>query len=574
MPLRPGGKIFCSGTLTWKMNGNIADKRISDRGRPDPSPGPAPADTGEFPAAPEGGSSPLETSHGGTVEFLLRRMQHQSDLPVLAESIRTLNQVADAGDQDLGRLAGVLVRDFALTSKILKVVNSAFYSRFSGHIGSVSRAIVVLGINTVRSIATSLILFEHLHDRARAERLKDEIAGAVFAATLARQVAAEAGLDDGEGAFLCGMLHNLGRLLVTYYLPEETAEIERLTGQEQMAAPVAEQRVLGLTLEQVGIEVARAWNFPADVTMGMVRADPDAPGDLTNPYLKIRLIAGFANEAASLIGESGEGDAGARRRLLKRYRMGLAISDKSFERVLCAARREFMELSSDLVRHRSPSPFLGNLLHQEPETGDAPADPEMEAGRVLETAADGGLQPADLAMARPSPDAERILTEGLQELSSMLAEGAGNVSQVLNVTLETIYRAMGFQRVLVCLRDRSGREYVARLGFGREIDAYLERFRFPAAYSADVFHVVLKNGVDLHITDTGAANIRDRLPDWYRRLPAAGSFLLFPLQVRQRPLGLIYADHPRPDGLSLSEEQLNLLKALRNQVLLGFRARG
>ena len=76
----------------------------------------------------------------------MRRMQHKSDFPVLSESIRSLNRLTRSEEEDISHLASVIIRDFALTNKILKVVNSAYCSRFAGKIGSVSRAIVVLGI--------------------------------------------------------------------------------------------------------------------------------------------------------------------------------------------------------------------------------------------------------------------------------------------------------------------------------------------------------------------------------------------------------------------------------------------
>ncbi|MGD8931634.1 MAG: protein kinase, partial [Chromatiales bacterium] len=79
----------------------------------------------------------------GTVEFLLRRMQRKSDFPALSQSVRSINAMAQASNKDIGHLAGVIVKDFALTNKILKVVNSAYYGSFSGKIGTVSRAAVV-----------------------------------------------------------------------------------------------------------------------------------------------------------------------------------------------------------------------------------------------------------------------------------------------------------------------------------------------------------------------------------------------------------------------------------------------
>jgi len=526
------------------------------------------------------GDGDARQAHWGTVEFLLRRMQHSHDFPVLSESIRTLNQLADSGDQDVSRLASVIIRDFALTSKILKVVNSAYYSRFSGKIGSVSRAIVVLGIDTIRSLATSLIFFEHLQDRDQASRLKDEISGAIFAATLSRHVAADAGITEDEEAFLCGMLHNLGRLLVTYYLPEESAEIDRLTGQEGMAQVPAEKQVLGMTLEQMGVAVAQAWNFPPEVTRGMVRLDPAAPGSLQNPGLKLRLIAGFANETAQLIGGGTDDIEALQQQLLKRYRMGLAISDPAFKRILSETRREFLELSGSLVSQRRQGDFLNNLLRRSDENETSPITtslpPDIGDSLILdpEPALAAAPVPADMQGAQPSPDAERILTEGLQEVSGLLAEEGNDLNQILNVTLETIYRAMAFQRVVICLQEVAKQRYTARLGFGDDIDAFMSGFRFPARYSANVFHAALKNGVDLYIADAGLPKVSDSLPGWYKQICNAGSFLLFPLLIRGHSLGLIYADHPKANGMDLSEGQLNLLKALRNQVVLGFRTRG
>ena len=95
---------------------------------------------------------------------------------------------------------------------------------------------------------------------------------------------------------------------------------------------------------------------------------------------------------------------------------------------------------------------------------------------------------------------------------------------------------------------------------------------FSAQASSDVFHAALKNGVDLYIADSREQKILESIPAWYRKISKAGSFLLFPLVVEQRPLGLIYSDHPNPRGMELSSGQLDSLKALRNQMVLGIRS--
>ena len=516
----------------------------------------------------------------GTVDFLLRRMQHKSDFPVLSESIRTLNRLTESDDRGMDHLARIIIRDFALASKILKVVNSAYYSRFAGRIGTISRAIVLLGIQTIRSIAASLIFFEHLHNKTQAIKLKNEIAAAIFSATLARQAAEDAGMEHVEEGFLCGMLHTLGKILVTYYLNDESEEIRRLVRTEAVSQEKAERRVLGMTFQEMGIAIAEQWNFPATITRGMVKVDPAAPGDLRDRDVKLRLIANFSNEATRIIGESDDGGEQQLKQLLKRFRRGLAISERRFEGMLDEARKEFIELSGSLSAKVANDPFMRRLSRPaHPDTSPVTRGKGYKEDITTTLALEPGKLPyaedpiAEITPDDPSINADIVLTEGLQEVTDMLLDDNSNIIQVFNVVLETIYRALAFQRVLLCLQDRSKQEIRAKLGFGSDIDNFITGFHFSRQYSADVFHAALKNGVDLAISNTSDSRTKYNLPGWYKKLSNAGSFLVFPLVYKQRPLGLIYADHPQPDGIVLTAKQLNLVKTLRNQLILAFRSR-
>ncbi|MCW8908320.1 MAG: HDOD domain-containing protein [Sedimenticola sp.] len=532
------------------------------------------------------GGSAKEAGKGGkgTVDFLLRRMQHKSDFPVLSESIRTLNKLSSSSDRGMDDLAKIIIRDFALANKILKVVNSAYYGRFAGHIGTISRAIVVLGIQTIKSIAASLIFFEHLHDKTQAVKLKNEIAAAIFSATLARQAAEDAEMEHVEEGFLCGMLHTLGKILVTYYLNDESEEIQRLVKMESLSQEKAEIRVLGMTFQDVGVAIAGQWNFPPTITRGMVRVDPEAPGDLKNSDVKLRLIANFSNEATRILGESEDTEQGEAqiRKLLKRFRRGLAISEKRFDNMVEEARREFVELSGSLTRSAARDPFMQRLARpaRAEAGGSTVARGSPRPGDDVTTTLTLGAHPAqspepleEVTPDDPAINAEIVLTEGLQEVTGMLLDDQTSIAQIFNVVLETIYRALAFGRVLLCLQNAASQEYRGKMGFGTDIDAFIAGFHFPRRYSADVFHAALKNGVDLAISDTNNRKIKDDLPQWYKDLSSAGSFLVFPLVVKQRPLGLIYADHPQAGGVELTAKQLNLIKTLRNQLILAFRAR-
>jgi len=514
-----------------------------------------------------------------TIDFLLRRMQHKSDFPVLSESIRMLNQLSNADDKSMDQLASIIVRDFSLANKILRVVNTAYYGRFAGKIGTVSRAIVVLGMRTIRSIAASLIFFDHLHNKAQATQLKDEIAAAIFSATLARQTAEDAELEYIEEGFLCGMLHTLGKILVTYYLHDESEEIIRLVKQEGVAQEIAEKRVLGMGFQDLGIAISEHWKFPKTISRGMVKVDPAQPGDLQDGEVKLRLIANFSNEATQILGEEDPEKRLPVKKLLKRYRTGLAISESRFETMVSSARLEFMELSSSLGSQVSNDSFISRLCtppadeFQSSVEKGAPQD--LTQTLVMEPSAPARKKTAMVEVGSDDPalSSEVVLTEGLQEVTAMILDDSVGLHEIFNVVLETIYRALAFGRVVLALQDVNKSHIVGRIGFGNDIDAFVSSFTFPKAYSSNVFHAALKNGVDLHITDTSDKQIVKSIPDWYTKISKAGSFLIFPIVVKKSPIGLIYADHSKPSGVKLNSKQLNLVKTLRNQLIMAMQAR-
>jgi serine/threonine protein kinase len=518
------------------------------------------------------------SSSKGTIEFLLRRMQRQSDFPALSESIRTLNRLASSKEEDANRLASVIMSDFALVNKLLKVVNSAYYSRFAGKIGTVSRAIVVLGVQTIRSIAASLIFFEHLHNKAQATQLKNEIASAIYSAAFARQAAENSGMEHVEESFLCGMLHNLGKILVTYYLHGESEEVERLVKQQAVSQERAEVKVLGMTFNDIGIAIAKQWNFPNTITSGMAKIDPSKPGDLKDSTTKLRCIANFANEATSILGSAQGQDEKNTQNLLKRYRNALAITGKRFDQMAQEAKVEFRELSGSLIEKAQEDSVIHHLYQYQKDEEDKKTTEEHQNQDITQTLQINPNEKPDAHIEQPQSEqstenAETILTEGLQEITGMLLEEETNLSQIFNVVIETIYRAFAYEHVILALHDRNKKEYCAKMGFGSNVEKIIMQFHFPAKFSSNVFHAAINNDADLYIEDATDKKIRGNIPEWHKQLLKSGSFFIFPLVVNQRPLGLIYADHTKPNGVSLSKKELNLVKTLRNQLILAIKSR-
>ncbi len=522
----------------------------------------------------------LQDDASGTLEFLLRRMRRKSDFPALSNSVRSINMMSDSGNQDVNQMAGVIVKDFALTNKILKVVNSAYYGRFSGHIGTVSRAVVVLGIQAIRSLAASLIFFDHIEDKQQAEQLRVMISSAIFRATLAHHLAEVIEREEVEAYFLTALLRDLGKLLVTFYLPEEARDVDSLVKLEGREPVPAQQSVLGVSFEKIGIEIARQWNFP-DSLVDSLR-DWQVGRKPTNQVERRRLVCSFADEVLAILVTADATRGPELKSLVHKYAMALNMNWGVVSRMIRCSVEEFGEmakvLTSDISQlfvdqltmacERLLSVAIssdekpGNLL----ELGERQIIDDNESLTETYSTRSGVMAKADTSQ----ESTESLLMDGLNEVTCMLV-GEYSMTEIFNVVLETMYRSVGFHRVVLALLDRKQGCICGRLGFGEADERFIKGFRLPVAYHVDMFHGALKNSVDVYISDTTSEKIQVELPEWYRRISDAGSFLLLPLVINQRPVGLIYADHIKPHGLKIDIRRLNLLKSLRNQIVLAVR---
>ena len=95
--------------------------------------------------------------------------------------------------------------------------------------------------------------------------------------------------------------------------------------------------------------------------------------------------------------------------------------------------------------------------------------------------------------------------------------------------------------------------------------------QWPAGQAPDLFGAVCLKARDTLIADSQQSAIVQRRPGWYRQHVNAPSFLPLPQMTKGAPFALIYADHAPPDQLPVDEWELPLLRALRNQAVMGFR---
>jgi len=182
---------------------------------------------------------------------------------------------------------------------------------------------------------------------------------------------------------------------------------------------------------------------------------------------------------------------------------------------------------------------------------------------------------ATLQMARPADaaraeNAAAVLVAGIQDITNTMVEDF-ELNDVLRMVLETMYRALGFRRIVFCLRDARSNLMTGRFGLGDEAAAVAARFQVALGRPGDLFAAVCSKGADMLVADASQARIAASLPAWYRQAVDAPAFLLLPMLLHGKPLALIYADMAEPGSIALGEKELALLRTLRNQALMAFK---
>jgi hypothetical protein len=178
------------------------------------------------------------------------------------------------------------------------------------------------------------------------------------------------------------------------------------------------------------------------------------------------------------------------------------------------------------------------------------------------------------AQARSVSHVAELLAAGIQDITNAMVEDF-RLTDVLRMILETMFRAMEFQRVVFCMRDPKTECLTGRFGLGQGVESIVKSFNVPLkAANLDLFGAVCTKGADTMISDATEARIAQRLPAWYRKNFNAPTFLLLPLQMKGAAFGLIYADKGSRGELVLDEKELALLRTLRNQAVMAFKQAG
>ncbi|MGC8792908.1 MAG: HDOD domain-containing protein [Bryobacteraceae bacterium] len=474
----------------------------------------------------------------------LNEIRQCPDFPAFAHQISQLMQALGDEEASLRRLTGLILKDFSLTLKILRTANSAHYNRSGKPIVSVSHAVALLGADAIRNLAGSLLLLDHYHRHSPG--LKQLMLLSLLTAAQARETAARVGYPRREEAYICGMFHNLGEVLVACYQPAQYASILLLMKERRLSEPEASLNVLGFTYPELAQAASREWNLPERVIQTM---DPQAWGAGRGGTGLLATITAFSHNLTVAVHRSEPATARARlRRLTEEFGPTLGLDQRSVREIVEAGLLETKETLSILR---------------------VPLD-ELRLKRQAEAVLD---QVGELA-ARPEPGALGAPLCGqaaLEHLANeiewvLLARKDWELTQVIFMVLEAIYRSEVFDRVLFCLLDPASETLLGRVGLGEGVDGLRERLRLPTAPGASPLSQALANRRAILLSATSPLSEEEAGALRERGISCLG---LFPIVVDGVLVGCLYGERAAPgnDPDARTFELLNRLRLLASRAI-------
>ncbi len=194
-------------------------------------------------------------------------------MPSLPTSVTKVLEICNRPDTSPNDLNRVISLDPVLTGQVLKLINSAYYA-LPNRITSLTRAIIMLGINTVKNLALATSVLSSFKDRMPCRKLTmDEFwAHSLGVGVIAKTLASIAGVSasEQETYFVAGLLHDLGKIPLANKFPKEYDQVVEKAGNNGACLVECEQEIFGIDHLHVGGMIADKWKLNNDMKSAIV----------------------------------------------------------------------------------------------------------------------------------------------------------------------------------------------------------------------------------------------------------------------------------------------------------------
>lgn len=183
------------------------------------------------------------------------------DLPTIPVVATQVLQLLDDPDVNVDKVADLMLTDQIMTARVMKMVNSPIY-RPSHEITSLKRALVYLGVRHIKEIALTSSFISAFEDKGGVIDISTFWVHAFGVGMVSKIFAEKIRYPDIEKAYLSGIIHDIGEVVLSYYQPEIFSKILTTIRQTPVRLIDLEQQEFQTTHSEIGFCIAEKWNFP------------------------------------------------------------------------------------------------------------------------------------------------------------------------------------------------------------------------------------------------------------------------------------------------------------------------
>lgn len=509
------------------------------------------------------------------IDNFFAMMRQGKDFPVMASTVELINKFKSTSAGTIDEFANLILKDYSLTAKILKIVNSVSYAQF-GEVTTISRAIILLGFENVRNLAFTLMLFDNLQKNEAHTEIIDTIVKSFFSGILAQKIVSEIEFAHKEEAFICSLLHTFGKLMLAYYMPDVMKQIKAKMAEENISESLAVLSVFGVSYEDLGTAIAQAWNLPSKIIQSMQNIRPSEMPINPTEIQRLTAVATFVTNVADILSSPDDTDKKYKNldKLFGVYKSYFKPIESKFRGLVNGSLNELLDYSSFIKLDFKNVPFTQRMLGRGLSTTATPSKTAKKPEQYTDN-----LQPVDsifdevVSSEGETPDS--IFTKGIQDVNNSIVNNY-SLNDTLRIVLETMYRGLatlGGSKVLFLLKDPKQPQMIVRFGFGENLEEIKKWFKVDLSEtSQDIFNIAINKQSDFVIKDLTASDIKTRLPQWFSQHIKDSAFvLLMPITVNRKVLAFFYIEGQRDKISNLTPSVLNYLKIMRDQTVLAIK---
>ncbi len=455
-------------------------------------------------------------------------------MPIFARTAQDIGKVTSRSDSTASELSRVVLQDASMTARLLRIANSPLFNVTGRTISTVSRAVVLLGFDEVRSICLSIAVVESMLRGPQRQRVLDEMARSFHAAVQARSFAEQRKDKAPEEVFIATLLCQLGDMAFWTFSGDMGDVLDKALGSNPANPQKIQSEVLGFTLKDLTLGLCEEWKL-GELMQHALQGKQDKNPRCSNVILGHQLA-----RAAEKGWDNPE-----IKPMLERIAESLYLPVNELRELVYANAEEAIQTAQSYGAGKA-----GQLIPLPGARSDKPAseevDVEAEARVYLEP--DPGLQ-----------------LQILRELS-MLMESKPDLNMLLEMVLEGIYRGIGMDRTLFAMRTPDQRFVKARYALGHDSDALRRKFHFDMSpLKANIFSQVMESRMPVWIQPPVDPKLKGLLTSAVQAVTQDGAFFAMPIEIQGKVIGLFYADR-NTSGRVLDEDSYTSFRHFGQQA--------